>query len=360
MKLFISYRRDDSQHQADRLHLALQRAIPKKNIFIDIDGIPAGVDFVKNISDQVGQCDILLALIGPDWLQARDTQGRRRLDNPEDFVRIEIAAALNRGIPVAPVLLDDARMPQADELPPDLAGLTRRNAVEVRRTSFDADARRLMQKLGLGGEGHSVLKRSVLAAALVALAVAAIWAIPKPSPDDPTGKHEPEAAAPAAMPAAKPSPECGHCPATTPRSLPDGKTLQASEPVTTQQWQGYCAEISCKDDAADNRSRGPATLISWATANQYAIWLSQKTGRQYRLPNVEEVEFLQGSTTPEAGKAFSEWTRTCHDDGGTSACTSYEIRGWDRQGRRQRDWHTAESRGNSTGFRVVADPTANH
>lgn len=356
MKLFISYRRDDSQYQADRLHLALQRAIPKKNIFIDIDGIPAGVDFVKNISDQVGQCDILLALIGPDWLQALDGQGRRRLDNPEDFVRVEIAAALNRGIPVAPILLDDARMPHVDELPPDLAGLTRRNAVEVRRTSFDADAQRLMQKLGLVGVSRSAMRRAAMAGVLAALVGAAIWATARLASDDPAGVQTPGTATTAAAPVAKPPVECGHCPATTPRSLPDGSTLQASEPVTVQQWQGYCAEVNCRDTVADDRPRGPATLISWAMANQYAIWLSKKTGRSYRLPGVEEVELLQGSTASEPGKAFSEWTRTCHDAGETAVCSSYEVRGWDKQGRRLRNWHTAESRGNSIGFRVVAEP----
>jgi len=108
-KIFISYRREDSQHQADRLHAALSRKIPKRNIFIDVDNIPVGVDFVQHLDQQVGQCEVLLALIGPDWLEAKNPEtGARRLDDPKDFVRIEIASALKRGIPVAPVLLDGA------------------------------------------------------------------------------------------------------------------------------------------------------------------------------------------------------------------------------------------------------------
>lgn len=154
MKLFISYRRDDSSHQADRLCKALQDVVPRRNLFIDIDSIPAGTDFVRNIVDRVGDCDILLALIGPRWLQATDAKGQRRLDDPGDFLRTEIAIALSREITVVPVLLDGARMPEPNELPPDIAGLARRSAVEIRRVSFDADARRLVQKLGLGGQPH--------------------------------------------------------------------------------------------------------------------------------------------------------------------------------------------------------------
>jgi formylglycine-generating enzyme required for sulfatase activity len=149
-KIFISYRREDSQHQADRLHAALSKRIPKRNIFIDVDNIPVGVDFVQHLDEQVGQCDVLLALIGPDWLEAKNPQtGNRRLDDPKDFVRIEIAAALKRGIPVAPVLLDGAPFPPEHKLPEDLKALTRRNGVEVRRMTFDADAERLVRGLEL-------------------------------------------------------------------------------------------------------------------------------------------------------------------------------------------------------------------
>src|SRR5262245_58246884 len=96
-KIFISYRREDSAYQADRIHQALRRAVrdPKRDIFIDIDNIPVGVDFVQHLDSKVAQCDVLLALIGPDWLTAKNPKtGQRRLDDPKDFVRIEIASAL--------------------------------------------------------------------------------------------------------------------------------------------------------------------------------------------------------------------------------------------------------------------------
>lgn len=149
-KIFISYRREDSQHQADRLHAALSRKIPKRNIFIDVDNIPVGVNFVQHLDQQVAQCDVLLALIGPDWLEAKNPQtGQRRLDDPKDFVRIEIASALKRGIPVAPILLDGAPFPPEHSLPDDLKPLTLRNGVEVRRLTFDADTERLVRGLDL-------------------------------------------------------------------------------------------------------------------------------------------------------------------------------------------------------------------
>jgi formylglycine-generating enzyme required for sulfatase activity len=156
-KIFISYRREDSQHQADRLHAILKKHVPdaKRNIFIDVDNIPVGVDFARYLDEQVSQCDVLLALIGPDWLSAADpATGRRRLDNPKDFVRIEIASALKRDIPVAPVLLDGAPFPREEELPDDLKPLVHRNGVELRRMSFDADADRLIRGLNLKGGAH--------------------------------------------------------------------------------------------------------------------------------------------------------------------------------------------------------------
>ena len=151
-KIFISYRREDSQYQADRLHQALRKHVanPKQNIFIDVDNIPVGVDFVDHLDAQVAQCDVLLAVIGPTWLNAgAGLLGGRRLDDPKDFVRLEIASALKRGIPVAPILLDGVAMPREDQLPPDLKPLARRNAVEVRRASFDADTERMIRGLDL-------------------------------------------------------------------------------------------------------------------------------------------------------------------------------------------------------------------
>ena len=102
---------------AGRLHDRLAQTFGRKNLFMDVDHIPAGVDFVEYLPSQVAACDVFLAVIGPNWLDAKDDDGRRRFDNPDDFVMIEIAAALARNIRVIPVLVDGARTPKADKLP---------------------------------------------------------------------------------------------------------------------------------------------------------------------------------------------------------------------------------------------------
>jgi hypothetical protein len=116
-------------------------------LFMDVDSIPIGKNFAKVLHDEVAQCEVLLAVIGRNWLDARDEHGKRRLDNPNDFVRIEISAALQRDIPVVPILLEGVRIPDADQLPKELEELSLRNAIEVRHTSFHSDVDRLIRGL---------------------------------------------------------------------------------------------------------------------------------------------------------------------------------------------------------------------
>ena len=149
-KVFISYRREDAKYQARMIYSAFCRAIPSDHVFMDVDSIPPGADFRKVLEDWVGQCEVLLALIGPGWIGAGDPKTKeRRLDNKSDFVRIEIGKALARGIPVVPVLLDDAPMPSGDVLPDDLKALVDRQAEFVQFRTFDADVEQLIKKLRL-------------------------------------------------------------------------------------------------------------------------------------------------------------------------------------------------------------------
>ena len=152
--IFINYRREDSISTAGRLHDRLAQTFGKKNLFMDVDSIPAGVDFVAHLSNQVAACNVVLVVIGRNWLNARDESGERRLDDPDDFVAIEIAAALARDIRVIPVLVDGARMPKPRELPESLKPLARRQAVEVRHTHFAKDAEALVARMreALGNE----------------------------------------------------------------------------------------------------------------------------------------------------------------------------------------------------------------
>lgn len=146
-KIFINYRRDDMIGTAGRLHDRLAQTFGQQNIFMDVDSIPAGVDFVTDLNSQVAACRVFLAVIGPNWLDAKDESGARRLDNPNDFVTIEIAAALARDIRVIPVLVDNTHMPKADKLPDPIKLLVRRNAVEVRNAQFGRDSDTLVAKI---------------------------------------------------------------------------------------------------------------------------------------------------------------------------------------------------------------------
>ncbi|HEX5998436.1 MAG TPA: toll/interleukin-1 receptor domain-containing protein [Hyphomicrobiaceae bacterium] len=148
-KVFISYRRDDSRYQARMIYHKFERALGREGVFMDVDSIPPGANFRKILKDWVDQCEVLLALIGPGWIDAIDqATGQRRLDSPSDFVRIEIAAALARSIPVVPILLDGTPMPAASRLPADLAELAHRQAELAEFRTFDADVERLIRRLG--------------------------------------------------------------------------------------------------------------------------------------------------------------------------------------------------------------------
>lgn len=146
MKIFISYRRDDSAGYAGRLFDHLAARFGAKNVFMDIDTIEPGEDFRKVVGNAVGTCDVVLALIGRQWLSVSDAQGRRRLDDPRDWVRTEVTAALaNPRARVIPILVRDAAMPGNHELPDDLKELAWRNAIELSDTRFQHDVNKLIE-----------------------------------------------------------------------------------------------------------------------------------------------------------------------------------------------------------------------
>jgi TIR domain len=175
--IFINYRREESGHAAGRLHEWLGQAFGPDKLFMDVDNLPAGFDFADHLTKQVAACDAMLAVIGPNWLDAKDERGDRRLDDPDDFVAIEIGAALARDIPVIPVLVDGAHMPRASELPDSLKPLARRQALEVRHTNFRRDAEaliaRVREALGLGLLPSPEIKRSGAGAGLAKWVAAA-------------------------------------------------------------------------------------------------------------------------------------------------------------------------------------------
>jgi hypothetical protein len=188
--VFVSYRRQDTRYVARLLYERLSERFGSDRIFMDVDSVRAGVDFVKAIEDAVEASDVLLALIGSGWAGAIDETGRRRLDDPTDWVVLELKAALERDIHVIPVLVDDAPMPNLDELPPALVPLVRRNAFRLGYERFVSDAKNLIEiiddrpqtRRGALAKYRTLMRRRAahitIAVLVVAATVAAVWFLP--------------------------------------------------------------------------------------------------------------------------------------------------------------------------------------
>jgi len=146
-KIFISYRRNDSFGIAGRLMDTLSNYFGDGRVFRDIEGIEGGANFEEVLSETVGSADAVIVLIGPNWLNMTDEQGQRRLDNPSDWVSHEIAAALQKKLPVFPVLIEDTPMPRAQDLPDSLKPLVRHNAVSISDRRWEFDVTRLAKIL---------------------------------------------------------------------------------------------------------------------------------------------------------------------------------------------------------------------
>jgi hypothetical protein len=172
--IFINYRRDDAPGVAGRLFDHLSPKFSRRSIFMDVDAMKPGMDFVAQLDSQVAQCGVLLAVIGPRWLDAKDPNGQRRLDSDHDYVRIELASALKRDIPVIPVLVDGAAMPPEGSLPDDLKSLVRRHALELRHTRFEADAVAITNALDELMPQRRFPWRLIVAGTVIAAGVAAV------------------------------------------------------------------------------------------------------------------------------------------------------------------------------------------
>lgn len=358
-KIFISYRREDSEYQADRLHSALSRYFKNggDDIFIDIDKIPLGTDFVDHLKNTVGQCEALLALIGRNWLDARQARNTklRRIDDPGDFVRLEIVTALERDIPVIPVLLDGAPVPSERVLPDDLKPLARRHGMELQRASFEDDVARLVKKLPLdvsssrpepptatetaahtdvdqsrpsgtssvdpklgaliGGAAGSLLGASgaihgARLGAKIAQATSAAQARQPVSErvfrlqlSDVEGWPEPEFVVipPGSFLMGAPASEEGWWPNELPQHEVrfDYAFALGKYPVTFEEWDAALragAELHEPDDWGWGRGKRPVIDVSWQDAQAYLAWLNERLGLsgsndRYRLPSESEWEY---------------------------------------------------------------------
>lgn len=166
--IFINYRRQIDAGIAGRIYDSLTRALPGATIFMDVDKLAPGDDFEAALARSLEECKVLLAVMGPQWATLTDHGGKIRIREPEDYVRKEVRAALDRGVLVIPVLVNGATMPARDQLPPDLQALVRRQGMEIRHERFNADVQALADTIGRTTAGAQP-RRWRMAAALALL-----------------------------------------------------------------------------------------------------------------------------------------------------------------------------------------------
>lgn len=177
--IFINYRREDTQDFADSLYVRLEKAFPREKIFMDVDNIPLGRDFVEVLDEQVSRCEVLLVVIGKNWFGKKEkTDLPSRLHDPKDFVRLEISAALARNILVIPILVHGAEMPKESQLPEDLKSLARRHAIRISHEGRGSDIGRLVTELkSILGDDQSARKAQKPNSHLIKLGAVALLAL---------------------------------------------------------------------------------------------------------------------------------------------------------------------------------------
>ena len=179
-RIFINYRRDDSAGYAGRVHDSLASTFGSDSVFIDVDDIKPGVDYVSTIEERIAGCDVMLALIGRRWLDSQDASGHRRLDDPADFVRVEIERALARRVRVIPVLIGDTSMPGQADLPPDMSQIATLEAIALSDSRWQYDMGQLATAIGepVTTRRGSRARWLWVAVAALAIAGAIAWLTP--------------------------------------------------------------------------------------------------------------------------------------------------------------------------------------
>jgi hypothetical protein len=157
LRVFVNYRRGDTRHVAGRLRDLIVARFGEESVFVDVESIEPGLDYVSAIDKAVASCDVMLVLIGEGWLQASGDQGLRRIDDQTDRLRLEIEAGLKHRTRVIPVLVDSASMPKSKNLPPSIEGLARHQATRLRHESFRSDADYLLNAVERVAAGHDPL-----------------------------------------------------------------------------------------------------------------------------------------------------------------------------------------------------------
>ena len=356
-KIFISYRRQDSSGYVIGIYDRLKNEFNEEDIFRDLDTIEFGVDFVEVLENAVQQCDILLAIIGPHWLTISDANGRKRLDNPNDFVRLEIATALERKIRVIPVLVGGATMPYADELPDNLKSLARRNALPIDDRDFHAHLDRLIRAL------HRALKTKPKVQ---------VESKPKPiatTPTLPTSlKLMPKPFDWIEIPGGHGTLKTNQDDVTL--AIPTESYWIAKYPVTNAQFKvfidagGYSSDKwwtkegwqKCQEgwhydsgwkasgtpwaeprywgDSKWNGTEQPVVGVSWFEAVAFCLWLSDATGEKIMLPTEAQWQYAAQGNDGRTYPWGNTWNRDlCNNNvdkkgiGKTSSVRQYEGKG---------------------------------
>jgi len=276
-KIFINYRRKDSAPYAGRLYDRLAGHFGHDHVFMDIDQIEPGEVFDQVIEDKLAAVQAAVVLIGEHWLDIADANGQRRLDDPDDWVRLEISAVLERGIRVIPVLVGGATMPKSTQLPECLVPLTRRQAIEITDHRFHADAEKLIKALDK------------------------IPGIQHPQKHSHASQHSRAIRLPF-------EPEMVR--------IPPGKFLMGSKDgelneqpvheviigyafeigkyaVTFDEYDAFARATGCilPNDCGWGRGKRPVINVSWHDVQGYVKWLSDKTSKRYRLSSEAEWEY---------------------------------------------------------------------
>jgi formylglycine-generating enzyme required for sulfatase activity len=282
--IFISYRRQGAIVHARALFERLRHEFGLDNVFMDLEGIEYGVDFKDVVNRELSKCSVMLALIDPQWATATDKKGRRRLDQEDDFVRIEIATALARRIRTVPVLVDGTEMPDPETLPEVLRPLARLNALNLDFRRFDAEIGSLVaaiQRIRAEQAPQKTEERR-----------------PAPAPDRPSS----ERAYPAMVEIpggefmmGSPKDEVGRSDDEGPQHRVRILAFAMGRcPVTFEEWDACVTAGGCEhrpDDRGWGRGRRPVINVSWNDAQEYVRWLSKTTEQRYRLPTEAEWEY---------------------------------------------------------------------
>lgn len=176
-EIFISYRREDTEHFTGRLRQSLVERFGESSVFLDRRSLLGGDDFAKVIEQQLAQCRAVIVVIGPHWLRAAGEDGRRRLEEPDDMVRLEVEQAMARGdnARVIPLLVDKAEPPSVRDLPPQLAGLMRLQCHRIDNDHFEYDVGKLINTLEQQYGALRRAKRYLLEGVFAATAAAVLW-----------------------------------------------------------------------------------------------------------------------------------------------------------------------------------------